>query len=500
LRGSSYSQAGSTGWPSFTADYSPNGQIRQQSSNASNQQYTYDNAGRLTQTNDTLTATSACQVRKYGFNDPSNTTSTATAADRPGLNSDRLTQASYDDSTGACQSATATISATHSYDPADRLTDPGYAYDAFGRTTTTPAGASTTNQDSTVSYHADDMVASQTTGTGATATSKAWTLDLTGRLLAETTTGDPTAANNTTATNHYSDGGDSPAWISTGDGATTRNVTGLAGDLAAIIITDPTGANSTALQLVNLHGDVVATADNNPTATGTTSQYEYTEYGAPRQNNTTPGRYGWLGGKQRSSDALGGVVLMGVRLYNPNSGRFLSVDPVAGGSANDYDYTNQDPVNNLDLDGRNYQSERGGGGCYYACYAAPHPRRHHRSGGWRHRFGSIYHSVGRFGLDAVAVVPYAAYLGSYHVRRLTPHRYRWAVYPLKGSEFLGAWGDRLLDSVKKHGGFSPRESINDEGPGSRIYWNFAHSYTKRWFVGPVYHNAPGWHHNHLDWY
>lgn len=177
-------------------------------------------------------------------------------------------------------------------------------------------------------------------------------MDLTGRLLAETTTGDPTAANNTTATNHYSDGGDSPAWIGTSDGATTRNVTGLAGDLAAIISTDPTGANSTALQLVNLHGDVVGTADNTSAATSTTSQYEYTEYGAPRHNNTTPSRYGWLGGKQRSSDALGGVVLMGARLYNPSSGRFLSVDPVAGGSANDYDYTNQDPVNNFDLDGR----------------------------------------------------------------------------------------------------------------------------------------------------
>lgn len=378
-----YSLAGSTGWPSFTADYSPNGQIRQQSSNASTQQYTYDNAGRLTQTNDTPTATSACQVRKYGFNDPTNTTSTAIAGDRPGLNSDRLTQASYDDPTGACQSATATISATHSYDPADRITDPGYAYDAFGRTTTTPAAASTTNQDSTLSYYANDMVASQTTGTGATATSKAWTLDLTGRLLAETTTGDPAPANNTTATNHYSGGGDSPAWISTSDGAWTRNVAGLAGDLAAIVTTDPTGANSTALQLVNLHGDVVATTDNTSAATSTTAQYEYTEYGAPRPDSTTPTRYGWLGGKQRSSDTLGGLTLMGIRLYNPSSGRFLSVDPVAGGSANDYDYVYQDPINKLDLGGTCW-----GGGDY--C----HPRSWHKH--WR--------GIAQFGLAAGCVV------------------------------------------------------------------------------------------------
>jgi hypothetical protein len=43
---------------------------------------------------------------------------------------------------------------------------------------------------------------------------------------------------------------------------------------------------------------------------------------------------------------------MGVRLYNATTGRFLSVDSVDGGSANDYDYANQDPANTLDLDGR----------------------------------------------------------------------------------------------------------------------------------------------------
>lgn len=43
---------------------------------------------------------------------------------------------------------------------------------------------------------------------------------------------------------------------------------------------------------------------------------------------------------------------MGVRLYDQNLGRFLSVDPIEGGSANDYDYAYQDPINNYDLDGR----------------------------------------------------------------------------------------------------------------------------------------------------
>jgi hypothetical protein len=42
---------------------------------------------------------------------------------------------------------------------------------------------------------------------------------------------------------------------------------------------------------------------------------------------------------------------MGARLYDPYTGRFTSTDPIPGGSANNYDYCNQDPINNLDLGG-----------------------------------------------------------------------------------------------------------------------------------------------------
>lgn len=170
---------------------------------------------------------------------------------------------------------------------------------------------------------------------------RTFTLDPSDRIITETDTTGPTL------TNHYADSSDSPAWLSFSDGTWTRNIEGPGGRLAATV----TNTGTTELQITNLHGDIVATTT--PTATdGPATCTETTEHGQTRDPTIASPRYAWLGAHRRSADTLAGLVLMGVRLYNPTTGRFLQTDPVPGGSANAYDYTNADPINGQDLDGK----------------------------------------------------------------------------------------------------------------------------------------------------
>jgi RHS repeat-associated protein len=100
----------------------------------------------------------------------------------------------------------------------------------------------------------------------------------------------------------------------------------------------------------NVHGDIVATANASGAKQGVTVSYDPFGQGAPPDDQPANLDYGWLGQSQRPTEHAGSVdtVEMGARPYVPAIGRFLTVDPVPGGSANAYDYVHGDPVNGFD--------------------------------------------------------------------------------------------------------------------------------------------------------
>ncbi|WP_436520921.1 DNRLRE domain-containing protein [Actinoplanes sp. HUAS TT8] len=320
----------------FTATPDATGRTAQAQSAASAQEYTYDNVGRLTRVEDNVDG--SCTTRAYGYTQQS----------------DRTTLRTYSaNADGTCQTTTAGSTVTNTYDTANRATTSGYTYDQLGRTLTVPAAALASGSSAlSVTYYDNDMPAKTTQGSN----TQTVTLDPAGRYRQVTDAVSGTESRR--IVNHYAGESDSPSWIATSVNAGSsytweRYVSGIGENLAVTAGSDGTSV----LQLTNLHGDIVGTVPNHvPSATDTTgaspsAYFESTEFGTTRSTVPAGTRYGWLGGAQRSSDAQASLVLMGLRLYNPSTGRFLSVDSIVGGNDNAYIYP-ADPINRFDLDGR----------------------------------------------------------------------------------------------------------------------------------------------------
>jgi RHS repeat-associated protein len=129
---------------------------------------------------------------------------------------------------------------------------------------------------------------------------------------------------------------------------TTSYVDGPAGDLAAFD-GPPTTTSTVSYLYYNGHGDLAAEASSTGTATAT---HTYDAWGSP--NDTPPAdatSHRFTGRWNKQYDSTTSLVLMGARPYDPALGRFLAVDPVDGGSLNNYDYAAQDPLNGYDLGG-----------------------------------------------------------------------------------------------------------------------------------------------------
>ncbi|MHB9053631.1 MAG: RHS repeat-associated core domain-containing protein, partial [Thermoleophilia bacterium] len=115
--------------------------------------------------------------------------------------------------------------------------------------------------------------------------------------------------------------------------------------------TDYSGTPTTSYYLYNPHGDTSALTDQSGAVTGT---YRYDSFGNPIGANTLTD--GYTGKWQREKDSSTGIIRMGVREYDPASGRLTSADQLQGTPTdpqqrNRYSYVGNDPLTRYDLSG-----------------------------------------------------------------------------------------------------------------------------------------------------
>ncbi|MBV9791806.1 MAG: hypothetical protein JOZ51_26690, partial [Chloroflexi bacterium] len=112
------------------------------------------------------------------------------------------------------------------------------------------------------------------------------------------------------------------------------------------------GTPETSFYMYDVLGSVRSLAD----ATGAiTDRYTYDAFGAPlATSGTTSNAYRFAG---EQWDSTTGLTYLRARYYEPNQGRFLTLDPYAGRVAepltlHKYMYAHADPVNNIDPSGQ----------------------------------------------------------------------------------------------------------------------------------------------------
>jgi streptogramin lyase len=299
-----------------TSFHSIRGEMLRQESTLANDTYTYDPSGRLSETQETP-AGEGCTVRAYTYDEEANRASSTTRS--PGTG-------------GACQTEGGSTE-SHNYDEANRLTDPGIAYDAYGNVTKLPA-ADAEGHELTSTYYVDNAVATQTQS-GVT---NEYKLDPEGRTR-------ELISGSTKTINHYDGPGEAISWSESPE-KWVRNIAGVDGSLLAT----QTNGETPVLQLHDLQGDVVATIGDKAGETKLLSSYNSSEFGVP--NGKAPPKFAFLGAFGTESSLPSGVITYGSTSYVPQTGRPLQSEAVnapglPGGSGAGAPYTMQEEAWNM---------------------------------------------------------------------------------------------------------------------------------------------------------
>ncbi len=268
--------------------------MKQASAFSEEPSYSYDAAGRLTQVQE-IPAGEGCMTRAYAYDEESN----------------RLSLTTYKPNTkGECATEEATIE-RHTYDEADRITDENTTYEPFGNTTKLPAtdaGGSTLES----TYYLDGQVNTQTQSSKTVE----YKPDPAGRTLTTTTSGKTTIS-------HYDAPGSALAWSAEEEGKWTRNIPGIAGELAAI----QTHPGNVTINLHDLQGNIVATTGVSEKETGLLTKYNSTEFGVPNTKEAPP-KYAWLGADGITSEFPTGTITQDGSTYVPQTGQPLETQGI----------------------------------------------------------------------------------------------------------------------------------------------------------------------------